>query len=110
MRPRPSRPCAHPTCPDLATTGTSHCEHHQPEPWHHPNRIPLPPGWNRLRRRHLRHEPACRTCGQPATDVDHIIPRSQGGSDADWNIQSLCAVHHAEKTAAEAAAARRRVG
>lgn len=36
-----------------------------------------------------------------ATDVDHIIPREQGGTDDPTNLQSLCSPCHKEKTAKE---------
>lgn len=43
----------------------------------------------------------CRSVGklEKATDVDHIIERSAGGSDADANLQSLCQDCHKQKTA-----------
>jgi hypothetical protein len=36
-------------------------------------------------------------CGQSATDVDHVIAVSLGGS-FDGQLQSMCAKHHHEKT------------
>ncbi len=36
-----------------------------------------------------------------ATEVDHIIPKSQGGTDDPDNLQSLCNAHHKIKTARE---------
>lgn len=57
--------------------------------------------WLRVRKRQLAREPLCRECGQPATDVDHITPRSRGGAPYDpGNLQSLCASHHSIKTSA----------
>ena len=47
------------------------------------------------------------TCDAYATDVDHIIPHSQGGSDDESNLQSLCRFHHLKKSSAEGAAARK---
>jgi hypothetical protein len=45
-------------------------------------------------------EPFCRCgYGQPATDVDHILPRRAGGSDEHGNLQSLAHGHHSRKTA-----------
>ena len=33
----------------------------------------------------------CRYCGDPATAVDHIIPRAQGGTDSVRNLMAACA-------------------
>jgi 5-methylcytosine-specific restriction protein A len=41
-----------------------------------------------------------------ATEVDHIIPRSQGGSDDLSNLQSLCHECHKRKTYSESAGKR----
>jgi 5-methylcytosine-specific restriction endonuclease McrA len=44
-------------------------------------------------------EPDCACgCGQPATDVDHIVSRAAGGSDDHANLQSLAHGHHSRKT------------
>lgn len=61
-------------------------------------------GWQYLRRRQLALYPRCQQetggvrCPQPATDVDHIVPRKEGGADALENLQSLCHSHHSAKT------------
>ena len=60
--------------------------------------------WQKLRAFVLSNEPLCRECmgrGEivPATDVDHIVPRSRGGSDDEANLQSLCHACHSRKTA-----------
>lgn len=62
--------------------------------------------WQRLRLMVLRREPLCRTCAEqgivtPATDVDHIIPKRDGGPDSFENLQPLCHSHHSQKTATE---------
>jgi HNH endonuclease/Helix-turn-helix domain len=62
--------------------------------------------WRRLREWVLAREPLCRAClaqgrTEPATDVDHIVARSRGGSDEPSNLQALCASCHARKTASE---------
>ncbi len=33
-------------------------------------------------------------CSRAAAHVHHIIPRSAGGTDDEWNLVSLCAGHH----------------
>jgi hypothetical protein len=45
----------------------------------------------RARDRHLCQVPGC---GRRAVHAHHIIPRSQGGTDDEWNLVSLCASHH----------------
>ena len=62
--------------------------------------------WQRIRLMHLRSNPLCMDPygvheGRPvpATDVDHILPRREGGSDSDDNLQSLCHSCHSKKTA-----------
>ena len=37
----------------------------------------------------------------PATEVDHITPKAQGGTDHPSNLQSLCHPCHKAKTARE---------
>jgi 5-methylcytosine-specific restriction enzyme A len=58
--------------------------------------------WRSARAAQLRREPNCRVCGRPATHVDHIRPRAEGGAALDPNnLQSLCRPHHLTKTTAE---------
>jgi HNH endonuclease len=45
----------------------------------------------RARDRHFCQVPGC---SRPAVHAHHIKPRSQGGSDDEWNLVSLCAAHH----------------
>lgn len=45
-------------------------------------------------------------CSAKATDVDHIIPGSAGGTDDYENLRSLCGWHHLRKSGAEGGAAR----
>jgi 5-methylcytosine-specific restriction endonuclease McrA len=45
--------------------------------------------------------PECAECGAPATDVDHVIPLADGGSNDIGNLQALCHSHHSAKTARE---------
>ncbi|UIW13484.1 HNH endonuclease [Arthrobacter phage Amyev] len=72
----------------------------------------LPDDWTTRRVRVLRRDSyKCQArdslgvlCGAPANQVDHIKP----GDDHDYdNLQSLCRWHHARKSSAEGAAARR---
>ena len=65
------------------------------------------PAWKRTRKAVLDRDGwACQTCGSPASEVDHITPHAQGGSDDETNLAAICAACHRTKTSAEAAAAR----
>jgi 5-methylcytosine-specific restriction protein A len=103
----PGRPRSTPNCWHLVP-----CPLHVKRPW----RRPSAPGsttargygwsWQQLRRQVLAEEPACRLCGAPSTDVDHIIPKAQGGTDAPSNLRALCAWCHKRSPARRRAAAR----
>jgi 5-methylcytosine-specific restriction protein A len=100
--------CSTPGCPNL-----NPCLEHKPKPWANSQRKQRigKSGWQQqadakrvLRRDHHR----CAMCGVLATEVDHVIPLAEGGTDTDANKQSLCHPHHAEKTKREAARGRTR--
>jgi 5-methylcytosine-specific restriction protein A len=60
----------------------------------------------RQRARLFREQPLCVVClakGRvtPATERDHIIPLSQGGTDTDDNVQALCSACHKAKSQSE---------
>jgi 5-methylcytosine-specific restriction endonuclease McrA len=48
--------------------------------------------WKHLRERVRRRDRGiCSQCGRPESwTVDHRIPRSLGGADAEWNLRLLC--------------------
>jgi 5-methylcytosine-specific restriction enzyme A len=105
---RPRRPCPAPGCQRLLAPG-------QRCPDHTPPRTPFATSTYRtrhaipdtLRQQILERDGyRCVICGQPANVVDHIIPRSAGGTDDPANLQSLCTYHSRRKTGAEGAAAR----
>jgi 5-methylcytosine-specific restriction protein A len=68
--------------------------------------------WDKLRNAILRRDKGlCQVClaagkYRPAKQVDHIRQKSQGGTDAEDNLQSICVECHQAKTASEAAAGR----
>lgn len=112
MANKPLRPCKHPGCRELVSSG--YCPQHQPEradreesaQWHGLYSLPI---WtDTLRPEQLMREPFCRECAKRgervyAVVVDHIIPHrgvwrlfaNQG------NLQSLCERCHNRKTALE---------
>ncbi len=64
-------------------------------------------GWRVRRAGKLKMNPLCEECQREGRHVvgnvvDHIIPRSMGGADYDWNnLQTLCYEHHNKKTRLE---------
>jgi 5-methylcytosine-specific restriction endonuclease McrA len=64
--------------------------------------------WTNTRRKILARDTVCTICRRmPATTVDHITPRSAGGTDDPANLRGVCKPCHAEKTKRESAAGRR---
>ncbi len=63
--------------------------------------------WDSIRARVLKRDKGlCQLClragvVREAKTVDHIIPKSHGGTDVDSNLQSLCWPCHKAKTARE---------
>nr|WP_255321662.1 HNH endonuclease signature motif containing protein [Pseudomonas aeruginosa] len=52
--------------------------------------------------------PECKGVKRIATEVDHIIPLSQGGTDDDSNLMAIAGYPcHARKTARESAVSRK---
>jgi 5-methylcytosine-specific restriction protein A len=62
--------------------------------------------WAKIRQRILvRDLYTCQSCGEMLggkgeLHVDHIRPRADGGTDEEWNLQTLCFRCHSRKTAA----------
>src|SRR4051812_6384168 len=53
--------------------------------------------WRKVRTAHLAAVPYCIRCGDRATEVNHRVPKAEGGTNAHSNLESLCrACHHAE--------------
>lgn len=100
MPTRPPRPCTAPGCGALTYTGR--CELHK-----YPERAKTKErgygsAWRKLRMYVLRREPMCRACKRRgATEVDHILPLSRGGTNALSNLQPLCKSCHSTKTTTE---------
>jgi 5-methylcytosine-specific restriction endonuclease McrA len=75
---------------------------------------PLPHNWPAIRLRVLRRDGwRCQLaypdrCRGAASEVDHLIPATDGGTDAMSNLQAVCSPCHARKTGKEAAAHVRR--
>jgi 5-methylcytosine-specific restriction enzyme A len=102
----PSRVCPQPGCPRLLGP-RERCPDHTPAPFDtstYRTRRAIPEA---LRRRILeRDNRTCQVCGQPATDVDHVVPRAGGGTDTPSNLIALCTPCHRRKTSQQANATR----
>jgi 5-methylcytosine-specific restriction protein A len=56
--------------------------------------------WRKLRAAILRRDPWCTDCGQEkSTEVDHVVPKSEGGTDDPRNLRGMCKSCHSRKTA-----------
>ena len=102
---KPKRPCSVPGCPAIAEVG-SRCAAHAREykvktetPRASSWRLGYDTEWRKLRVAFLRRHPVCEMCGEPATQVDHIVPKSRGGGNEWENLQALCRRHHSAKSA-----------
>ena len=54
--------------------------------------------WTKWRDEVLAVEPWCRRCPGQATEVDHIVPLADGGTNRRENLQPLCHECHSWKT------------
>jgi 5-methylcytosine-specific restriction protein A len=111
MATAPPKPCRVPRCPSLVTPDRP-CPRH-PRTFG-PGRGGSTRAWRNRRAAVLRERPFCEDCaleGAPlrlATEVDHVKPVSEGGTDEWENLRPLCSRHHDAKTARDRAAARAR--
>lgn len=105
---RPARICAWLSCSSLVEGDGCYCRRHaravrrnhdEQRPPAHRRGYGGP--WRRLRLLVLNHEPFCRLCGAPATEVDHIVPLRAGGTNELSNLQPLCKSCHSRKTGRE---------
>jgi 5-methylcytosine-specific restriction protein A len=111
----PARPCRTQGCPHLTDHPRGYCPEHLPQEYRREdaNRLSSTERgydalWNKRRHIYLIHNSLCMEClkegrTEVATVVDHIIPH-KGNKTLFWdesNWQSLCKMHHDQKTAKE---------
>jgi 5-methylcytosine-specific restriction enzyme A len=114
----PPRPCRHPACSKLVIDGNGYCPDHKRD--RNINRYAgdnrgsrhergYGTAWQKLRVIILKRDSGlCQPCLKigrvtAAKQVDHIIQKSEGGTDDESNLQSICVACHKTKTAKEAA-------
>ncbi|OGB26202.1 MAG: hypothetical protein A3I66_00690 [Burkholderiales bacterium RIFCSPLOWO2_02_FULL_57_36] len=108
------KPCGYPGCGVLVRDGSSRCAKHPQA-----NRFAdkkrgsrhergYGTAWTKLRESVLKRDAGlCQPCMELdrvtlAREVDHKIPKAEGGTDEESNLQSICCACHLEKTQAEA--------
>ncbi|MEK6291065.1 MAG: HNH endonuclease signature motif containing protein [Paraburkholderia tropica] len=117
MPSRPARPCKHRGCRALVAGGKTYCDAHASEEvkWkpdaERGNRHARGYGshWQKLRAMVLARDcyvcrcAECRRLGRvrEATEVDHVRPKSQGGTDDPGNLSAINHDCHKAKTARE---------
>ena len=102
MSPRPLRPCLQPGCTLLVAKGRCPTHSRQYERYRgSAAKRGYGPRHQHWRKLVLGREPLCRDCGKPATDADHIIPLSMGGTWELENGAGRCHRCHSRKTARE---------
>lgn len=118
-----ARPCRHPGCAALVRDGSGYCQAHQGD--RKANRFAdaqrgsassrgYGAAWRRLRDAVMQRDGGlCQTCREQgrvtvAVQVDHIVPKTDDGTDDESNLQAICADCHKSKTAKEALRARER--
>lgn len=100
-------------CAATTTDPDGYCDAHKGESWnrHTAGKTRKQRGygasWDKLREQILKRDRyLCQECLRndryvPANQVDHILPKAQGGTDAPSNLQTLCGACHRQKTARE---------
>ncbi|MFV5212707.1 HNH endonuclease [Azonexus caeni] len=116
---RTKTPCRHRGCPELVDI-PGYCAKHASEgaAWKKRNNAPKRITGRRLQKLRdqlFADDPLCAECRRhgmitPATQRDHIIPLSEGGTDDISNIQGLCHDCHKAKTERESQRGRVRGG
>ncbi len=113
MPSRAKRPCTKAGCTAYATK-KGRCDNHQPKQWDHKGKTAHQRGygsdWRKTRSRVLKrdgHLCKCDDCVMdgiylPATEVDHIIPKSRGGDDSLANLRAMNTECHKKKSVKEA--------
>lgn len=108
------RPCTFPGCRAYSVY-RGRCDEHKEVRWTKSKNRLSGWDWAKVRPRILaRDGHLCQSCLQAgrytqATEVDHVIPLSKGGSNDDDNLMALCHTCHGLKTATERHISRKKI-
>lgn len=112
---RAPTPCTHAGCGNLAEHHGRCGEHPHPHRWGQRPRERERYGLTSQQRRNLwasirrRDHHRCYQCGQPGTQIDHVMPLAEGGARADpTNLAVICGPCHQRKNATETARSNQR--
>ena len=99
------RPCAYQGCPRL--TNGRYCDEHERlmnKQYEQTKRDPATAkrygtAWRAIRKRYIAAHPLCEEClrrglAVPAEHVHHIVPLTDGGTNAESNLMALCKACH----------------
>ncbi|MBR1807159.1 MAG: HNH endonuclease [Selenomonadaceae bacterium] len=105
------RPCRQRGCPNLTDSASGYCPQHEKAQAQHYDRYHRSPEhskrygyqWRKLRARFLNAHPLCEQCKlegryTAATEVHHIRPLSDGGTNDINNLMALCKPCHSRIT------------
>lgn len=104
---KPKRPCRYPGCSKFCEDGEQYCPEHRvlmEKHYEHFSRGYKPSkrygnNWRKVRARYVHSHPFCEMCLKegritPVEEVHHIIPLSEGGTNDESNLMSLCRSCH----------------
>ena len=104
------RPCRHHGCPRLTESTSGYCTEHEKIHLRHYEKARAPIQnqrygyqWRKLRARFLNRHPLCEQCRlngkyTSATEVHHIKPLADGGTNDESNLMALCKSCHSRIT------------
>jgi 5-methylcytosine-specific restriction protein A len=105
----PERPCRNAVCPKTTADAGGYCAACRPasgraerEQRGSSTARGYGYSWQQRRARIIQRDPVCASCKRAwSTEVDHVQPKAQGGTDDETNLQGLCKPCHSTKTARE---------
>lgn len=104
---KPKRPCRYSGCPKLTNHKSGYCEEHRKLMQRHYEHFArgydhhkrYDERWRKIRNRYIKAHPLCERCYSKgkyvmAALVHHKLPLSNGGTNDEENLQSLCISCH----------------